>query len=121
MDNVAILHQGDHIIASIQSDLTDEQVIALRDEVAERVGVARARGVIVDVSRLDVIDSFIARALRSLAITARLRGAETLIVGVQPDVAIALVHFNLNLEPLRTAIDVDEALRILDPQWFGAE
>ncbi len=116
MNNVAILHQGENIIASIQSDLTDEQAIALRDEIAERVGRSRARGVIVDVSALDVIDSFIARALRSLAITARLRGAETIIVGIQPDVAIALAHFNLNLAPVRTALDVDEALHVLTRQ-----
>ena len=113
MSNVAILHQGDTIIASVLSDLTDEQVIALRDEIAERVGRSRARGVIVDVSALDVIDSFIARALRSLAITVRLRGAQTIIVGIQPDVAIALVHFNLNLAPLQTALDVDAGLRVL--------
>ena len=68
---------------------------------------------IVDVTALDVIDSFVARSLRSLAVTARLRGAETVIVGIQPDVAIAMVQFNLNLEPLRTALDLDEALAVL--------
>jgi rsbT antagonist protein RsbS len=114
MSNVAILHQGDYIIASIQSDLTDSQVLALRDEITERVGRSRARGVIVDVAALAVIDSFIARALRSIAITVRLRGADTVIVGVQPEVAIAMVQFNMNLHPLRTAIDLDEALDLLD-------
>ena len=119
MNNVAILRQGDFIIASIQSDLTDAQVIELRDELADRVGQVRARGVIVDVAALDVIDSFIARALRSLAITVRLRGAETVIVGIRPEVAIAMVQFNMNLEPLRAAIDVDEALEFLQqrPGW----
>lgn len=113
MRNVAILKQGDYIIASIQSDLTDAQVLALRDELADLVGLARARGVVVDVGALDVIDSFIARALRSLAITVRLRGADTVIVGIQPEVAIAMVQFRMNLEPLRTAIDLDEALDLL--------
>jgi rsbT antagonist protein RsbS len=113
MRNVAILKQGDYIIASIQSDLTDAQVLALRDELADLVGLARARGVVVDVGALDVIDSFIARALRSLAITVRLRGADTVIVGIQPEVAIAMVQFSMNLEPLRTAIDLDEALDLL--------
>jgi rsbT antagonist protein RsbS len=113
VNNVAILRQGDFIIASIQSDLTDAQVIELRDELADRVGQVRARGVIVDVGALDVIDSFIARALRSLAITVRLRGAETVIVGIRPEVAIAMVQFNMNLDPLRAAIDVDEALEFL--------
>jgi rsbT antagonist protein RsbS len=111
---VAILHQGEYLIASIQSDLSDHEVLALRDDLARRVGELRARGLIVDVGALDVIDSFVARALRSIADTALLRGAETVIVGIQPDVAIAMVHFRLNLEPLRAALDLDEAVRILD-------
>jgi rsbT antagonist protein RsbS len=112
--SVAILHQGDYLIASIQSDLSDGEVMALRDDLARRVGELRARGLIVDVSALDVVDSFVARALRSIADTALLRGAETVIVGIQPDVAIAMVHFRLNLEPLRAALDLDEAVHILD-------
>jgi rsbT antagonist protein RsbS len=112
--SVAILHQGEYLIASIQSDLSDHEVLALRDDLATRVGELRARGLIVDVGALDVIDSFVARALRSIADTARLRGAQTVIVGIQPDVAIAMVHFRLNLEPLRAALDLDEAVRILD-------
>jgi rsbT antagonist protein RsbS len=112
--SVAILHQGEYLIASIQSDLSDHEVLALRDELAKRVGELRARGLIVDVGALDVIDSFVARALRSIADTALLRGAETVIVGIQPDVAIAMVHFRLNLEPLRAALDLDEAVSILD-------
>jgi rsbT antagonist protein RsbS len=112
--SVAILHQGEYLIASIQSDLSDREVMALRDDLATRVGELRARGLIVDVGALDVIDSFVARALRSIADTALMRGAETVIVGIQPDVAIAMVHFRLNLEPLRAALDLDEAVRILD-------
>jgi rsbT antagonist protein RsbS len=111
---VAILRQGDYLVASIQSDLTDSQVMQLRDELTERVGQYRVRGIIVDVGALDVIDSFVARSLRSIAVTARLRGAETVVVGIQPDVAIAMVHFSLNLEPLRATLDVDEALTLLD-------
>jgi rsbT antagonist protein RsbS len=88
--------------------------MALRDDLARRVGELRARGLIVDVGALDVIDSFVARALRSIADTARMRGVQTVIVGIQPDVAIAMVHFRLNLEPLRAALDLDEAVRILD-------
>ena len=112
--SIAILHQGEYLIASIQSDLSDREVMALRDDLARRVGELRARGLIVDVGALDVIDSFVARALRSIADTARMRGAQTVIVGIQPDVAIAMVHFRLNLEPLRAALDLDEAVRILD-------
>jgi rsbT antagonist protein RsbS len=112
--SVAVLQQGDFLIASIQSDLSDSQVLRLRDDLAERVGASRARGIIVDVGALDVIDSFIARSLSSIAVTARLRGAETVIVGIRPDVAIALVQFNLNLEPVRAALDIDEAIELLD-------
>ena len=111
--SVAILRQGDALIAAIQSDLTDSQVLAMRDDLSERVGRQRLRAVIVDVSVLDVIDSFVARSLRAMAITMRLRGAETLVVGIQPDVAIAMAHFDLNLAPLRTATDLDEALTLL--------
>ena len=89
-------------------------MLQLRDDLAERVGRLRARGLIIDVAALDVIDSFVARALRSIAVTARLRGAETVVVGIRPDVAIALVQFDLNLEPVRAALDVDEALELLD-------
>jgi rsbT antagonist protein RsbS len=111
---VAVLHQGDYLIASIQSDLSDTEVLQLRDQLAERVGTLRARGLIIDVAALDVIDSFVARALRSIAVTARLRGAETVVVGIRPDVAIALVQFDLNLEPIRSALDLDEAVELLD-------
>src|SRR5919112_245347 len=97
---VAVLRQGDYLIASIQSDLSDTEVLALRDELAELVGRIRATGLVVDVAALDVIDSFVARALRSIAQTARLRGAETIVVGIRPDVAVAMVQFRLNLEPL---------------------
>jgi rsbT antagonist protein RsbS len=111
---VAILPQGEYLIASVQSDLSDSEVLNLRDDLADRVGRHRVRGIVVDVTALEVIDSFVARSLRSLAVTAKLRGAETVVAGIQPDVAIAMVHFKLNLAPLRTALDLDEALQLLD-------
>ena len=110
---VAILPQGRYLIASVQGDLSDSEVLELRDDLADRIGRNRVYGIVVDVTALDVIDSFVARALRALAVTARLRGAETIIVGIQPEVAIAMVHFKLNLAPLRTALDLDEALEQL--------
>ena len=116
--SVAILRQGDYLIASIQSDLSDSEILALRDELSARIGRDRARGLVVDVAALEVIDSFVARALRSIAITARLRGAQTVIVGIQPDVAVAMVQFRLNLEPLRATLDLDEAIALLD-RWTG--
>ena len=112
--SVAILRQGDYLIASIQSDLSDSQVLELREELSEMVGRCRARGIVIDVAALDVIDSFVARALRSIVLTARLRGAEAVIVGIRPDVAIAMVQFRLNLGQLRVALDLDEALALLD-------
>jgi rsbT antagonist protein RsbS len=112
--SVAILRQGDVLIASIQSDLSDSQVGKLREDLTERVGKHRVRGIIVDVAALDVIDSYVARSLRSIALTAKLRGADTVVVGIQPDVAIAMTQFSLNLEPLRATLDVDEALALLE-------
>jgi len=120
--SVAIVRQGDVVIASIQSDLSDTEVLDLRQELAEQVGTYRLRGIVVDVGALEVIDSFVTRALRAIVLTARLRGAETVIVGIAPDVAIAMVQFRLNLEPLRVALDVDEALVMLrHPDRKGAE
>jgi rsbT antagonist protein RsbS len=112
--SVAILRQGDYLIASIQSDLSDTEVLDLRQTLADLVGRYRTRGIVVDVSALDVIDSFVARSLRSIVLTARLRGAETVIVGIQPDVAIAMVQFRLNLKPLRATLDLDAATALLD-------
>jgi rsbT antagonist protein RsbS len=111
--SVAILRQGEYVIASILSDLSDTAVLELRHELSEMVGRHRSRGIVIDVAALDVIDSFVARALRSIVLTARLRGADTVIVGIQPDVAIAMVQFRLNLEPLRVALDLDEAIALL--------
>ena len=120
--SVAILRQGDVLIASIQSDLSDTEVIDLRRELTDLVGRHRLRGIVIDVGALDVIDSFVTRALRAIVLTARLRGAETVIVGIAPDVAIAMVQFRLNLEPLRAALDLDEALAMLRrPTQKGAE
>jgi rsbT antagonist protein RsbS len=119
--SVAILRQGDVLVASVQADLSDSQVLALRDELADLVGRFRTRGIVVDVTALDVIDSFAARSLRSIAVTARLRGAETIVVGIQPEVAIAMVQFDLNLHPLETALDLDEALAMLAGPRRGEE
>lgn len=111
---VAILQQGNYLIASIQSDLSDREVMGLRHELAELVGGRRTRGIVIDVAALDVIDSFVTRALSTIVLTVKLRGAETVIVGISPDVAIAMVQFRLNLEPLRVALDLDAATALLD-------
>jgi rsbT antagonist protein RsbS len=111
---VAVIRRGDYLIASILSDLSDAEVLDLRRDLLDRVGRDRLRGIVVDVAALDVIDSYVARALRDIAVTARLRGAETVVVGIRPEVAIAMVHFKLDLHPLQTALDLDEALDRLE-------
>lgn len=88
---VPVLKQGEYLIASIQSALSDQDLMQLRDDLAEQAGRFRSRGVIVDVTALDVMDSFACRTLRSIAYILRLRGARTAIVGIQPEVAFAMV------------------------------
>lgn len=111
---VPILKQGDYLIATFQAALTDEDLLKLQDALVERVGKFRSRGVIVDVTALDVMDSFAARTLRALAHMVRLRGADTVIVGIQPEVAFAMVQLGLTLEGVSTALDLEEALLYLN-------
>ena len=111
---VPILKQGGYLIASIQSVLSDSDLVQLRDNLGERVGTYRSRGVIIDVTVLDVIDSFATRTLRTIAHMLKLRGAETVIVGIQPDVAFAMVQLGLTLEGVGTALDLEEGLAYLD-------
>jgi rsbT antagonist protein RsbS len=110
---VPILKQGGVLIASVQAALTDRDLLQLKDELAEKVGRFRSRGVIIDVTALDVMDSFATRTLRNIAAAARLRGAKTVVVGIQPDVAIALVQLGLALEGVATALDLEEGLELL--------
>ena len=107
---VPILKQGSYLIATIQSALTDADIVQLRDALVEQVGRYRARGVIIDVTALDVMDSFATGTLRDVAHMVRLRGAETVIVGIQPDVAFAMVHMGLTLEGVTTKLDLEEGL-----------
>jgi len=112
--HVPVLKQGEYLIASVQSVLSDADLLQLRDDLADRVGQFRSRGVIVDVTVLDVIDSFATRTLRAVALMLKLRGAETVIVGIQPDVAFAMVQLGLTLEGVGTALDLEEGLAYLD-------
>jgi rsbT antagonist protein RsbS len=111
---VPILKQGPYLIATVQTALNDRDLSDLRDALVDRVGRFRSRGVIVDVTALDVMDSFAARTLRDLAHMARLRGAHTVIVGIQPEVAFAMVQLGLTLEEIATALDLEEGLSYLD-------
>jgi rsbT antagonist protein RsbS len=111
---VSILKQRDFLIASIQSALTDTEVVEFREALLVDVAKHRARGVIVDVSALDVIDSFVSRSLNTVARTNRLRGAKTVVVGIQPDVAVAMSQFGLRLDGVHTALDLEAGLELLD-------
>jgi rsbT antagonist protein RsbS len=110
---VPILKQGQCLIASIQSALSDQDLLGLRDDLAGLVGRHRARGVIIDVTALDVMDSFGTRTLTAIAYMTKLRGAETVIVGIQPGVALAMVQLGLNFEDVPTALDLEEGLAFL--------
>ena len=116
---VPILKQGPYLIASIQSSLTDAALIQLREALVGRLGLSRSRGVIIDVTALDVMDSFAVRTLSSLIQMLKLRGAETVIVGIQPEVAFAMVQLGLTLTGVATALDLEEGLAFLNEVTRG--
>jgi rsbT antagonist protein RsbS len=118
---VPILKQGDTLIVSVQAALTDRDLIDLKNELAEKVGQYRSKGVVIDVSLLDVMDSFATRTLRGIAQTTKLRGANTVIVGIQPDVAFAMVQLGLALEGVDTALDLDEGMELLNRRFGKGE
>ena len=110
---VPILRQGQCLIASVQDSLSDAELGDLQLRLAEQVGRDGVRWVVIDVTVLDVIDSFATRTLSTIAYTVKLRGAEVVIVGIQPEVAFAMVQLGLTLEGVRTALDLDEGLAML--------
>lgn len=112
--DIPILKQSDYLIATVQAVLTDEDLVALRDRLVASVGKYRSAGVILDVTGLDVMDSFSVRTLRDMAHMIRLRGAETVIVGIQPEVAFAMVQLGLTLQGVTTALDLEEGLAYLN-------
>lgn len=110
---VPILKQGDILIGSVQSSLTDSDITDFRNTLADQVGKNRSRAVIVDVSGLDIIDSFTARTLQDITKTVKLKGATAIVVGIQPQVAFAMVQLGLYLDGVNTALDLDEGLALL--------
>jgi rsbT antagonist protein RsbS len=114
---VPILKQGQVLIATFQAALTDADLKHLRIGLVEQVVRLRSRGVIVDVTAMDVMDSFASRTLREIAHMIRLRGAETVIVGIQPEVAFAMVQLGLTLEGVATALDLEEGLAYLNDRF----
>jgi rsbT antagonist protein RsbS len=113
---VPILKQGPILIATVQAALTDSDTERLRYDLMERVSRFRAQGIIVDVTAIDVMDSFAARSLRTIAHMTRLRGADTVIVGLQPEVAFAMVQLGLMFDDMYTALDLEEGLSLLNRQ-----
>jgi len=116
---VSILRQGPYLIASIHTALDDEQLVRFQQDLIEQIGRFRSRGVIIDVAALDVLDSFGSRTLRDIAEMARLRGARTVIVGIQPDVAFAMVALGMAVGSVHTALDLEEGLAYLDGRVAG--
>jgi rsbT antagonist protein RsbS len=116
---VSILTQGRYLIASIHTALDDGQLLRFRHDLLEQIGRQRSRGVIIDVAALDVIDSFACHTLRTITEVARLRGAETVIVGIQPDVALAMVRLGVSVGSLTTALDLEEGLARLEDVTSG--
>jgi rsbT antagonist protein RsbS len=111
----SILAQGPNLIVSIHAALDDEQLLRLQGDLLERIGRDRSRGILIDVAALDVLDSFAANTLADLAYMAQLRGARMVIVGIAPDVAMALVRLGVRIPLTQTALDLEEGLA-----WLGA-
>jgi len=115
---VSILRQGDFLIASIHTALDDTELLRFQQDVVRQIGTNRSRGVIIDVAALDVLDSYGSLSLRNLAHIARLRGAVTVIVGIQPDVAFAIVQLGMAVD-VHTALDLEEGLALLEQLTAG--
>jgi rsbT antagonist protein RsbS len=118
---VSILRQGSYLIASIHTALDDTEMVRFQNDLINEIGQSRARGVIIDVAALDVLDSFGTNTLRNIAEMARLRGALTVIVGIQPDVAFAMVQLGMGVGSATTALDLEEGLAYLDSRVGGGD
>ena len=113
MERIPILKMGDYLLVSIQVDMHDQLAMTLQEELTDRIVTARARGVLIDISLLDVVDSFIGRMLGNIASMAKILDAETVVVGMQPSVAITLVELGLSLQGVRTALNVEKGMELL--------
>ena len=113
MERIPILKMGDCLLVTIQVDMHDRLAVALQDDLTQRISSTRARGVLIDISALDVVDSFIGRVLGTIAATSRILDAQTVVVGMQPSVAITLVELGLDLPGVRTALDVEKGMTLI--------
>ena len=113
MERIPILKMGNYLLVSIQVDMHDQLALALQDDLTERIVQHRAHGVLIDISSLEVVDSFIGRMISNIAAMASVLDARTVVVGMQPAVAITLVELGLSLEGVRTALNVDKGMALL--------
>src|SRR5688572_28234547 len=113
MEKIPILKMGKFLLVTIQVDMHDRLALQLQDDLTARIVKVRARGVLIDISSLEVVDSFIGRMISNIAAMARVLDAETVVVGMQPAVAITLVELGLSLEGVRTALNVDKGMALL--------
>ncbi len=121
MDRIPILKLGRFLLVTIQVDMHDRLAIALQDDLTDRIVSDRAQGVLIDISALDIVDSFIGRMLGNIAGMSRILDAETVVVGMQPSVAITLVELGLSLPGIRTALNVDRGMELLRSSVAEAE
>ena len=114
MERIPILKMGSHLLVSIQVDMHDRLAMTLQDELTGRIADTKARGVLIDISSLEIVDSFIGRMIANISGMARVLDAETVVVGMQPAVAITLVELGLSLEGVRTALNVEKGMALLN-------
>jgi rsbT antagonist protein RsbS len=113
MEHIPILRLGRFLLVTIQVDMHDQLAMVLQEQLTDRIVSDKARGVLIDISALDIVDSFIGRMLSNIAGMARILDAQTVVVGMQPSVAITLVELGLSLPGIRTALDVDRGMNLL--------
>lgn len=113
MDRIPILRMGEFLVVSIQVDMHDRLALTLQDDLTNRIVQTGARGVLIDISTLDMVDSFIGRMIGNIAGMSRILDAETVVVGMQPAVAITLVELGLTLPGVRSALDVEKGMDLL--------
>ncbi len=113
MDRIPILQMGDLLLVTIQVDMHDQLALTLQDDLTERIQKTSARGVLIDISALDIVDSFIGRMISTISSLARIMDATTVVVGMQPAVAITLVELGLTLTGVRTALNVERGMELL--------
>jgi rsbT antagonist protein RsbS len=113
MERIPILRMGEFLLVTIQVDMHDQLALTLQDDLTAQIARSGAKGVLIDISALDVVDSFIGRMLGSIASMSRLMNADTVVVGMQPSVAITLVELGLTLQGVRTALNVERGMQVL--------